>query len=248
VTAQVSSVRGGQSQEVVLGDVHVGAEGDGSCLAGAGGAISRRPVDRSHRMPSSDSLVGLVWGSVRSRRGRARADLSRGAGLATQERRGVGVGQKGGERPHGRAGYGMGWDGIVWANRLPRPFSRGGPTTIPPLSGLRPAASRRTRVAVRSLVPGWVISVISLSPRPSTCTGGRGSIAISMPFLSLSTVPQSHASSSPPPPPHPAAAASGPKPGIAQPISRLPFSSGPRLPHTPGLARVSACRALQGRR
>jgi hypothetical protein len=199
-------------------------------------------------MPSSDSLVGLVWVSVRSRRGRSRADLSRGAGLATQERRGVGVGQKGGERPHGRAGYGMGWDGIVWANRLPRPFSRGGPTTLPPPSGLRPAASRRTRVAVRSLVPGWVISVISLSPRPSTCTGGRGSIAISMPFLSLSTVPQSHASSSPPPPPHPAAAASGPKPGIAQPISRLPFASGPRLPHTPGLARVSACRALQGRR
>jgi hypothetical protein len=30
MTAQVSSIRGGQSQEVVLRDVHFGREGDGS--------------------------------------------------------------------------------------------------------------------------------------------------------------------------------------------------------------------------
>ena len=59
----VASVRGGQAQEVVLGDVHGGGERDGGGV-GVGdvgsSAISRWQVCRSHRMPSSDSLVGLV--------------------------------------------------------------------------------------------------------------------------------------------------------------------------------------------
>ena len=63
----VAGVRGGQSQEVVLSDIHGGGENDGGG-GGVGvrvgdvgsGAISRWQVGRSHRMPSSDSLVGLV--------------------------------------------------------------------------------------------------------------------------------------------------------------------------------------------
>jgi hypothetical protein len=50
VTAQVSCVQGGQSQEVVLCDVHAGGEGEG------GGAISGLAVSGSHRLPSSRSV------------------------------------------------------------------------------------------------------------------------------------------------------------------------------------------------
>jgi hypothetical protein len=91
VAAQVTrSVRGGQAQQVVLGDVHGGrgeGEGEGGggggvvvgevvgggdvggggCGCGSGGcvtAISWWKVGRSHGMPSSDSLGGLARGGI----------------------------------------------------------------------------------------------------------------------------------------------------------------------------------------